>query len=809
MAAWLAHCRVVNLFLESQNWRVMFRNYFVTAFRYLWKQKGFSIINLVGLSIGLCVCYFALTFVAFELSYDNYHEKSDRIFRLVTDVETPNGKDYLSTTATMAPAIKAAFPEVESAARIFLDYLIVQKGQEQYGEEKIAYADSSVFSVFTFPLVSGNPRTVLKTPYSIVLSETAARRYFGDKNPLGNTLLINGKEPALVTGVMKDMPQNSHFRVDMLVSLSTLGEGWMYNAKRFFFYTYLLLPEGYNPSKLTAKLPDFVKTHLDQKAGKYTLELEPLKRVYLDGKPRGSKSGSSVSGNRSHVYIFSFVAAFVLFIACFNFVNLTTALSVQRAKEIGVRKVLGTTRKLLIFQFLIEAVLITLASFVVATFLCSGLIPFFNDLTVKTISAGIFENVRYLFILFGAAVLIGIYPAFFLSRFQPVSTLKGGFVSSPRDIVFRKILVVSQFSISIILIVATIVVYQQLHFMQNHELGFKKDHNLVIDFQYNEQVVDHYESLKDKLAAIPGVATASISSSIPGRSNHLFPTKIENIGNEMQEFQSDTYFVDYDFLKQYQISVIAGRAFSKDFTTDLKEAILINETAVKSLGFSDPAQVIGKHFSQLNANGLVIGVVKDFHFRSFQEAVQPLTLRVAPGFFTFLTLNVSSQNMPESIKMIESQWKTLVPDLPLIYFFADEAYNDQYRDEQRFGKLFICFATLAILISCLGLLGLSALSITQRTREIGVRKVMGASVRGIVRLLSVDFIKLVFVSTFIAIPVAWFGMDRWLRDFAYRIDMPWWAFILAGFIAVVIAVATVSFQAIKAALMNPVKSLSS
>ncbi|WP_254561282.1 ABC transporter permease [Dyadobacter diqingensis] len=789
----------------------MIRNYFVTAFRYLWKQKGFSIINLIGLSIGLCVCYFALSFVAFELSYDSYHEKSDRIYRLVTDVETPNGKDYLSTTATMAPAIQEAFPEVQSAARIFLDYLIIQKDQEHYGEEKIAYADSSIFSVFTFPLLSGNPHTVLKAPYSIVLSETAAQRYFGNKNPLGKTLRINGKEPAQVTGVMKDIPQNSHFRVDMLVSMSTLGEEWMHNSKRFFFYTYLLLPEGYDPAKLTAKLPDFVKTHIDQKAGKYSLALEPLKSVYLDGKPRGSKSGSSVAGNRSHVYIFSFVAAFVLFIACFNFVNLTTALSIQRAKEIGVRKVLGTTRKLLVFQFLVEAVLITLASFVVAVLLCSTLVPFFNDLAGKTISSGIFQNVHYLFALLAAAVLIGvfsgIYPAFFLSRFQPVSTLKGGFVSATQGIAFRKVLVVAQFSISIILIVATIVVYQQLHFMQNQELGFKKEHNLVIDFQYDGQVVDHYESLKDKLTGLPGVTAASISSSIPGRSNHLFPTKIENIGNEMQEFQSDTYFVDYDFLKQFQISVTAGRAFSKEFATDLREAILINETAVKSLGFSDPSQVIGKRFSQLSANGLVIGVVKDFHFRSFQEAVQPLTLRVAPSFFTFLTLNVSSQNMPESIKMIESKWKEFVPDLPLVYFFADEAYNNQYRDEQRFGKLFICFATLAILISCLGLLGLSAFSITQRTREVGVRKVMGASVGGIVKLLSVDFIKLVFVSTLIAIPVAWFGMDRWLRDFAYRIDMPWWAFIAAGFIAVVIAVATVSFQAIKAALMNPVKSL--
>jgi len=302
---------------------------------------------------------------------------------------------------------------------------------------------------------------------------------------------------------------------------------------------------------------------------------------------------------------------------------------------------------------------------------------------------------------------------------------------------------------------------------------------------------------------------ASISSSIPGRANHLFPTQIENVAKEMQEFQSDTYFVDYDFIEQYGISVLAGRPFSKDFSTDLKEAILINETAVRSLGFSDPKDVLGKRFSQLNVNGLVIGVVKDFHFRSFQEKVQPLTLRIAPGFFTYLTLNISGKNVSESIANLEKSWKLLMPDMPLIYFFADETYDNQYRDEQRFGKLFICFAAFAIIISCLGLLGLSAFSIAQRTREVGIRKVMGASASGIVGLLSVDFIKLVFFAILIAVPVAWYAMDRWLQDFAYRIEIPWWGFALAGSIASIIAIATVSFQAIKAALMNPVKSLRS
>jgi len=369
--------------------------------------------------------------------------------------------------------------------------------------------------------------------------------------------------------------------------------------------------------------------------------------------------------------------------------------------------------------------------------------------------------------------------------------------------------VITQFSISIILIVATIVVFSQLHFMQSQELGFRKDHMLVIDFQYDDDIISHEEAIKEQLAKIPGVTAATISSSIPGRSNHIYPTKLENRSSDMQDFQMDTYFVDYDFLKQYEISVIAGRAFSKQFGSDLKESILINEAAVRSLGYTNPQEVIGKRFSQLNVNGLVIGVVKDFHFQSFQEQIQPLMLRVAPGFFTFLTLNVSGENMPERIEQLEKKWKVLAPNLPLIYFFADEAYNYQYVEDQRFGNLFIGFASFAILISCLGLLGLTAFSITRRTREVGVRKVMGASVAEIIGLLSLDFIKLVLVAILLASPVAWYMMNQWLMEFAYRIEISPWIFILAGFIALSIAIVTVSFQAIKAALLNPIKSLRS
>jgi putative ABC transport system permease protein len=795
----------------------MIKNNFKTAFRYLWNHKVFSGINLIGLATGLCVSFFALLYVHFELSYDNYNKNADRIYRLVTDVETSAGTNYESTSAPMAPAIKAAFPEVQAATRVFLDYLIVQKDQDNFGEEAIAYADSSLFSVFTLPLVRGTASTVFNTPFNIVLSETAARKYFGKGDPIGKTLLIDGKNPATVTGIMKDMPNNSHFRVDIFLSMSTLlkefAPGMNTNWKKFGFYTYLLLPKNYNPSKLAAKLPDFIKNSMDESQVHYSLALEPLKDVYLKGKSRGNRTGSSISGNINNVYIFSLIAIFVLFIACFNFINLTTAFSLQRAKEIGVRKVLGASKKQLIFQFLFDAVLLCVIAFAIALILCVLLLPVINQLSGKIISTTIFEPIRYIGLLFLIAISIGlvagIYPAFFLSRFQPISSLKGKFISGTKGLLLRKVLIVTQFSISIILIIATIVVYTQLHYMQNHDLGFKKDHQLVIDFHFDDRIVDHSEVVKQQLMSLPGISMASMSSAIPGRFNHTFPTEIEGPKNNMEEFRSDSYFVDDDFLSQYQIQLIAGRAFSKDIGSDTKNAMIINEAALKSLGYHDPNSVIGKRFTQRGNSGTIIGVIKDFHFHSFTEEVRPLTFIVAPGFFTFLTLDISSKNLQGTMKSLENKWKELAPGMPMIYFFADDAYNAQYKSETQFGKLFMCLAIIAILLSCLGLLGLSAFSTVQRTKEIGIRKVLGSSVSAIVRLLTKDFLKLILISFVIGVPIAWLGMNKWLQEFAYRINISWWIFALAGIFVIFIAFLTISFQAIKAAVANPVESLRS
>ncbi|MEO7049366.1 MAG: FtsX-like permease family protein, partial [Ferruginibacter sp.] len=596
-------------------------------------------------------------------------------------------------------------------------------------------------------------------------------------------------------------------------SLLQPGTNWMTNWGRFGFSTYVLLNDNANTTLLEKKLPAFANEHPLEGNLQYSLSLEPLTGLYLHGKARGNKAGATAVGNYTNIYIFSLVAFFVLLIACFNFINLTTAFSLKRAKEIGVRKVMGASKKQLTFQFLADAVILALLAFVIAVLLSALILPWFNELTGKTISTGIFDNIKYLslFLLMSIVIgfLSGIYPAFFLSGFQPITNLKGKFANSTKGSFLRKGLVVAQFTISIVLIVATIIVYKQLNFMKNENLGFKKEHNLVIDFHYDDRIIDHHEMVGAELTKIPGIQYSSVSSGIPGRPNKKFPTTIEGIKNEKHEFQSDAYFVDYNFLKQYGLEVMAGRGFSKKFGSDLKESMVINEAAVKKMGFANAGEAIGKHFWQRGSSGVIIGVVKNFHFHSLHEEIQPLTMQVSPGFFTFLTLSVSSDNLQQTIKSVEKKLASIAPGLPMIYSFTDETFNSQYIAEDRFGKLFICFAGLAILISCLGLFGLASFNTIQKTKEIGIRKILGASATSIVKLLTKEFVLLVTIAFLIASPIASIGMHYWLNDFPYRISIGYQYFLLAGILALSVAVLTVSFQAIKAAISNPVKSLRS
>ncbi|HTK19736.1 MAG TPA: ABC transporter permease [Mucilaginibacter sp.] len=790
----------------------MLKHYLKTTFRYFLSHKIFSLINIIGLATGICVCFFALFYVQFELSRDSYNQKADNIYRLVTDIKTSSGINYESTSTPMGPAIKAAYPGVKDMARVFMDDMILQSNPNNATKEEVAYADSSVFKIFTWPLLRGNIGHIFEAPCNVVLSETAAKKYFGNSDPIGQTMMINGKTRAVVTGIMKDIPYNSHLRVDIIFSITTLvDDDWSRNWTRFGFYTYLLLQPGQSPANLQAKLPDFVKANFNQSEFKYQLALEPLKRVYLYGKPRGHRTGTSESGSITNIYIISIIAVLVLFIACFNFINLTTAFSLQRAKEIGVRKVFGASKYQLVMQFFMDAVMLCLIAFIIALLLAMLLLPLFNQLVGTVVADGIFYSFQNISTLFLISIIVGVlsgaYPALFLSGFNPINSLKGKTGSSGTGLMLRRSLVVAQFSISIFLIIATAVVYMQLNFMQNQQLGFQKEHKLVVDYQFDSWINQHLDGVKQRLMDIPGVSKVSFSSSIPGTQNNQFNTIIQNSKGENQQQKPDVYFIDDEFLKQFRIDVIAGRGFSQNLTADSMKSMLINEAMLKSLGFTDPNDAIGKRFTQLHHQGTIVGVIKDFHNHSFLEKVQPLTLRVDNSHLTNITMDITSSDVSATVDKLESAWKNLAPTLPFIYFFADDAYNHQYIAQQRFGSLFICFAIIAIVISCLGLLGLSAFNTVQRKKEIGIRKVLGASASSITAMLSKDFVKLIIIALLIASPISWWAMHGWLQGFAYRINIPVWIFFASGVSAIMIALFTVSFQSVKAAMANPINSI--
>lgn len=794
----------------------MIRNYLKIAFRNLWGHKAFTFINTAGLSIGMTACLLIFLYVHFELSYDSFNQKGGRIYRLVTDVKTPTETIHADiTSAPMATNIKLDFPQVQKVTRILFNGLLVQNGSRKFQEDNLMFADSSLFSIFTLPFVEGNPAKALTAPFEIVLSQTDARKYFGNSDPLGQTVTLEGTNVATITGVMKDMPENSQFHTDIILSMSTLldtlnpgmGEQW----SNFGFYTYLLLAPDADPKQLQAKFPSFLKKHIDNSGGQgkmsYDLFLEPLKSVYLH-----SKRGSPESGNLADIYIFSIIGIFILVIACINFVNLTTARSSERAREVGVRKVVGAARNQLTLQFLGESVLISLFSLIIAVILSSLLLPLFNQLAGKAVLDNLFHHGSYLFLMFlfalAVGLMAGIYPAVFLSGFRPVSVLKGNFFSGLKGIALRKSLVVAQFTISIVLIAGTLIISRQLQFMRSQPLGFRKDQMLVIDFHGDQQVQAKFNRIKSELWNIPGVLSVSGSASLPGLSvNQAAFTELQLPNGTMQSSNMNLYSTDFDFIKQYQLQMIAGRGFSLNFPADSTHSLIINEAAVKSLGYLHPQDIVGKKFTQWGREGQIIGVVKDFNYRSLKDEVQPLAMRIAPDNGRFYSLNISSSGVPATIKKIQDKWTQLAAQRPFDYFFVDEAFNKQYRSDERFGQLFLYFAILAIFISCMGLLGLAAYSTLQRTKEIGVRKVLGASVSGVAALLSRDFIKLVLIAIVVAVPVAWWVMSKWLQGFAYRMPISWVTFLIASLLAIFVALATVSVQAVRAAMTNPVNSL--
>jgi putative ABC transport system permease protein len=792
----------------------MIKNYFKIAFRNLWKHRVFSLINILGLTVSMTACSLILLYTRFELSYDSFHPKADRIYRINGDFKTPTELIAASGPAWPVPLnLKNEYPEVESAVRLYNTSLLVRKGDVKYQEENSLFVDSAFFNVFDFPLLQGDPQSVLREPFTVVFSESAAKKYFGNSNPVGQTVIMTGQNWSVrVTGIMKDIPENSQIQADMLVSMPTLmrtlnanptpDEDWVDDGPP----AYVLLKPNANVKTLQAQFPAFLEKHDGPELKKQhlvaTLSLQPVKDVYLHSTRAGVKTG-----NLKNVVIFSFIAALILLIACINFINLTTARSAERAREVGIRKVAGALKGQLARQFIGESIFQCTIAFVLTVVLSALLLPLFNLLSGKTISTGIFEHPAYLIVLFASAVglgvLAGFYPAWILSAFKPSEVLKGRFATGKRGAPLRKTLVIAQFSLSIGFIISTIVVYNQLSYMRGQDLGFNKDQMMVINTEGDPAKTAFQQSLK----GVPGVLSTAMSSSVPGSGNPNVYSELENKKGELQVASLDCYFVDWDYVGLYQIRMLAGRSFSRDFQTDTTQAMIINETAVRMLGYTSAQQALGKHFKQLGREGKIIGVMKDFHYLSLQNEIKPLCMRIEPDGCYLVSVKCAAGHLPATLAAIGDKWKTRIPYRPLLYYFLDESFDKQYRGEQRFGKLFLYFALLAIVISCMGLLGLASYSTIQRTKEIGIRKVLGASVTNIVNLLSRDFLILVVISLVIASPVSWWFMHEWLQDFAYRIHIGWWVFLVAGLLAILVALFTISFQAIRAAIASPVASL--
>jgi len=794
----------------------MLKNYLKIALRHLKKHKGYSFINIIGLALGLACCVLILFFVQDELSFDRFHTDADRIYRVVFNGYAPNSPPdrFSSVSRPVGRVMREEYPEVEHLVRFNYWNPVVKHQGTYFYDDDVLFAEPELFDVFSFPLLKGDPATALREPNTLVLTETAERKYFGDEDALGRTLTLNDTLAFTVTGVLADFPHNSHFSADFFVSYQTLldrqpEDQWL----NIGTWLYLKLHEGVDAKAFEANITDLIQRNYgDQLANlnlRTELVLEPLTEIYLYSD-RGGQFGPT--GDITHVYIFSAIALFVLLIACINFMNLATARSMERAKEVGVRKVVGSSRTMLIRQFLSESMVLCLLGLVIAAGLIAAALPFFNELAGKEIALGTLLSPGYAFGLLAVTLLVGLlsgsYPAFLLSGFRSIEVLKGHFRSSRRGALLRQGLVVFQFAISVALIACTALVFDQLDFMRNQDLGFDKEQVLVINAQGlpNTVMSEQYKTAKNEFARSPAVRQVSASAVVPGRSPWLNLFTAEGL-QENDSRRGEVVVADADYLDTYQIDVVAGRNLSDAFETDEAEAILINEAAVGYLGWGTPQQALGKTIDFGGGERTVVGVMHDYHHNSLKEALEPMLLFSNPPSFNFFSLRLDATDVSATMAQLETTWKSLFPGYTFETFFLDADFDTQYHGEQRLMRILGAFSSLAILIACLGLFGLAAFTAQQRTKEIGVRKVLGASVPGIILLLSKDFTRLVLVGFGVAVPVAYFTMDAWLDAFPYRIDIAWPIFLMAGLTALVIAWLTVSYQSIRAAFTNPVNAL--
>lgn len=807
--AWLGYWAQILLLLppflrDSIYWsKEMIKNYLKVALRNIRKSKVYSSVNILGLAVGMACCFLLLLYIQHEMSYDRFHEKSHQIYRITTEWQIEGQAQFYETAAApVAPALLNDFPGVQEAVRIRRTSAVINHNSKSFVESRIYFADPSFFEVFDFPLIQGNPKTALTHLHSIVLTEETAEKYFRNEDPIGKILILGNRFDFEVTGIAENVPSNSSLNFDFLIPFKAVNSFSNYNYLKSWsawnFRTYLLLQKDFPPTELEEKSPAIIKKYRgEDSTNPQRFHLQPLTKINLEA-----------SGKLKYIYFFSAIAAIILILACINFMNLSIARSSTRVREIGMRKVIGANRHQLVKQFLGESIVLALLALPLAILFVHFTLPAFNALLKTQLESYYFQNLPFLAGILSITLLVslisGSYPALYLSGFQPVRSLRGELKSGARVSRFRSLLVVFQFAASIILIISTLAVHHQMRFIHNRNLGFNKDFIVNVPL-YDDSLRQKTEYMKYELLANPNILSVTASSFSPGS----YPNQsVDWEGRkEDEELMMAWYSVDHDFIQTYEIEIMQGRDFSKEFPSDIQSAYILNEAAVKAIGWENP---VGKRFMVEKAGftmGTVVGMMKDFHFASLHQDIKPLALVLEPEGGHQLSLKIASESMSSTLSFLEKKFKEFAPSAPFSYSFIDDEIAEMYLEEERLGKLINSFSAIALLIACLGLLGLVSFAINRRTKEIGIRKVLGASIPVIIILLVKEFTILVVVANVIAWPIAYYSMNKWLQNFAYRIGLSWWLFVVSALLALMIALLTIGFRAIKAALTNPVNSL--
>ena len=796
----------------------MFRNLLKIAIRNIVKERTYSAINILGLTIGITCSLFILMYILDELSFDRYHKNSDKIYRVVSNIkETDNAFTWAVAQIPLAQELQDNYPEVENAVRFFgTGRTLYKNGEKQFYEEDFYLADSTVFDMFSYDFLVGDVSTALDNPFSLVLTEKTAIKYFANAQAaLGQSLQNPKGEEFKITGVIRDVPLNSHFRFDALISRNT-RPGFQGSWGNFGVSTYIQLPEAYDLSKMYASLDSVIKQKVnpifEQYGIKINYELQKITDIHLHSKIQDE---AEAGGDISYIYVFGAVAAFMLIIACINYMNLATARSANRSKEVGIRKVMGSRRRQLILQFVAESLVIACIALIVSLVLIYALLPGFNTLANKALPFSYLLHPEVLFSLVGIILFIGVvggsYPAFYLSGFNPVNVLKGKLAARGGSVIFRKALVIAQFSISIFMLISTLIVFDQLQFIRNKDLGFDKAQVIRLDLSERE-LQEKSNVLKERLKQSSAVVNVGMANSSPGQGIGKLLLKVEDNEGKLTDRGVDLFNADFDFVKTLGMEIVQGRDFSRDVASDTTYAVLVNESMVKRMAWENP---LGKKFIFLGGDPQgsaiekrVVGVVKDYHQNSLYDAIEPLMI-VLDDNQNFVFVRTTEGDVRQSLAAVENGWKETFPNSIFEYNFLDQDFNSQYKADEKRSQIFTAFSGLTILIACLGLLGLSAFTTEQRTKEIGVRKVMGAGVYGLVILIAREFFLLVGIGMLLSFPAAWYFTESWLQNFAYRIELSgeWPTFIISACLAFIITLMTVGYNVVRAASANPATSL--